>query len=130
MLFVGITERIDQLMLKDKMHPKDREREALFFIIAGSDELWRLQNQIYNFEEHSIETDILESGICTSSKKLIRIGFNLFNNYETDSVLNMLSGLDDYNFELVMRAIRIRLNKIPMDQETPKLKKDISDYLV
>ena len=110
-MFEKITNRVEELMLKDKTHPKDTERKSLFFIIAGHEELWKLQNRIYDFEEHSIETDILESGICTSSKKLIIIGFNLFNNYETESILNMLSGLDDYNFELVIIAIRIRLNK-------------------
>jgi len=111
MVFEGITNRVDELMLKDKANPMDTERKSLFSIIAGNDELWKLQERIYDFEEHSIKTDILESGICTSSKKLIRIGFNLFNSYETDSILNMLSGLDDYNFELVIKAIRLRLNK-------------------
>lgn len=111
MTFTGITERIDQLMAKDGTHPKDVERESLFFLMAGNEELWKLQDRIYDFKEHCIEPDILESGICTSSKTLIRVGFNLFNSYPTDSLINCFCSLDDHNFELVMQAIRIRLNK-------------------
>lgn len=111
MIFTGITERIDELMAKDKTHPKDIERESLFFLIAGNDELWKLQERIYDFEDHSIKPEILESGICTSSKTLIQVGFNLYNSYPTESLLDCFSGLDAHNFELVMQAIRIRLNK-------------------
>ena len=111
MIFTGITERVDELMKLDKTHPKDTERESLFYIIAGNDELWKLREQIYNFKEQCIEPDILESGICTSSKTLIKIGFNLFNSYPTESIMDCFSGLDEHNFELAMRAIRLRLNK-------------------
>lgn len=111
MIFTGITERIDELMAKDNTHPKDIERESLFFLIAGNDELWKLQERIYDFEDHSIKPEILESGICTSSKTLIQVGFNLYNNYPTESLLDCFHSLDDHNFELIMQAIRIRLNK-------------------
>ena len=110
-MFEGITNRVDEMMVLDKTHPKDTERESLFFIISGNDELWKMREQIYNFKEQCIEPDILESGICTSSKQLIKLGFNLFNNRPTDSVLDMLSVLDEHNFELAMKAIRIRLSK-------------------
>lgn len=111
-MFNEITEKVDQLMIKDKTRSTDIERESLFFIIAGSEELWNLQNQIYDFEDHSIKPEVLESGICSSSKTLIKIGFNLYNNYPTDSVLDSFEGLDQYNFELVMHAIRLRLNQV------------------
>ena len=48
-MFNEITEKVDQLMIKDKTRSTDIERESLFFIIAGSEELWNLQNQIYDF---------------------------------------------------------------------------------
>ena len=111
-MFTGITERVEQLIEKDKMHRKDTERESLFFLIAGNDELWKLQDQIYDFEDHSIKPEVLESGICTSSKTLIRVGFNLYNSYPTESILDCFYALDDDNFELVIQAIRIRLNKV------------------
>lgn len=106
-----IKNRIDQLMVKDNTHPKDTERESLFYIIAGNEELWKLREEIYNFDEHCIEPDILESGVCASSKTLIKVGFNLFNSYPTDSLIDCFAGLDDHNFELVMQAIRIRFDR-------------------
>lgn len=111
MLFLEVQERVDELMEKDKANPKDLERKSLFFIIAGNEELWNLQDEIYDFEEHSIKTELLESGICSSSKTLIKIGFNLYNSYPTDSILDSLYYLDKHNFELVITAIRIRLNR-------------------
>jgi hypothetical protein len=65
----------------------------------------------FNFNEHSIKPEILDSGICTSSKTIIKIAFNLFNNYPTDTLLNCFDGLDDYNFRLVMNAILLRLSR-------------------
>lgn len=117
MMTTKISERIDELMKKDETHPKDVERKSLFMIISGNEELWNLRNQIYNFEYRCIEPEILESGICSSSKTLIKIGFNLFNNYPTESILDCFSGLDENNFELVMQAIRIRLNQVEVIYE-------------
>lgn len=111
-MFREIEKRVDELIEKDNANPKDTERKALFFLIAGNDELWKLQEQIYDFEDHSIKPEILDGGICTSSKTLIRIGFNLYNSYPTESILDSFYVLDDNNFELVIQAIRIRLNKI------------------
>lgn len=111
MVFEGITDRIDELILRDETDPRDSERKSLFFLIAGNEELWRLRDQIYNFKENCIKSNILETGICSSSKTIIQIGFNLFNNYPTGSLLECFSGLDEHNFELVMKAIRIRMNQ-------------------
>jgi len=110
-------ERINELMKKDGTHPKDVERKSLFMIISGNDELWNLRNKIYDFENHWINSEILESGICTSSKTLIQIGFNLYNGYQTESLLDCFSGLDENNFELVIQALRIRLNQIEVVYE-------------
>lgn len=111
MVFKKIIERLYELIARDNTHPGDTERESLFFIIAGNDELWELQEQIYDFKDHSIKPEILKSGICTSSKTLIEIGFNLYNNSPTKSLIDCFSVLDKSNFELVMEAIRIRLNQ-------------------
>lgn len=111
MAFTGIEKRLEELMMKDKTHPTDIERKSLFFIIAGNDELWKLQDEIYNFKEHSIEPEILETGICSSSKTLIQIGYNLYNSYPTDNLLDCFSALDDHNFELAMKALHMRLER-------------------
>ncbi len=136
-MFIGITEKIERMMAKDNTHPKDKEREALFFIICGNQELYNLREQIYNFKEKCIEPEILESGICTSSKQLIKLAFNLYNSYPMESVMDTLSGLDEYNFELAMHAIRLRFDKVHLDAEDLEGSSeyneeddDVSDYLV
>jgi len=47
------------LLQKDKTHPSDVERLALFYIIAGNADLHRKAKYIYNFAEHQIEPDCL-----------------------------------------------------------------------
>lgn len=106
-----INNRTGQLMAKDKANQDDVERKALFFLLASNDELWNLQDKIYNFKDHLIKPEILESGICTSSKNLIQVGFNLYNNFPVQSLIDCFSGLDNDNFELLIQAIRIRFNK-------------------
>lgn len=103
-------DRINQLMALDKTSQSDIERKSLFFLIARNDELWTLQDQIYDFKEHQIKPEILDSGICTSSKSLIQAGFSLYNGYPTKSLLDCFSGLDRENFELLIQAIRIRFD--------------------
>jgi hypothetical protein len=48
--------------------------------------------------------------LCTTSKNLIKLGFNLFNGYSEGEcdVKHLLGGLGRYNFEIAMKAIRIR----------------------
>lgn len=106
----NIVHRVDELIEKDKMHPGDLERESLFFIISSNQELWSLQDEIYDFKDHSIKPEILDTGICTSSKTLIRVAFNLFNSYPTDSLLDIFSSLDTNNSNIVIQALKIRLN--------------------
>lgn len=103
-------QRMEELIRLDKTQKDDHERMALFTVIAGNDELWKLRNQIYNFQECCIEPDVLDTGICTSSKCLIQIGFNMYNGFDTKDPLYLLSTLDKENFELAIKAIRVRLS--------------------
>lgn len=47
---------------------------------------------------------------CSSSRKLIILGFGLYNGYSAD-VLDTFSALDDDNFLLAIEAIKIRFGK-------------------
>lgn len=47
---------------------------------------------------------------CSSSRKLIKLGFGLYNGYSAD-VLDIFSALDDDNFLLAIDAIKIRFGK-------------------
>lgn len=49
--------------------------------------------------------------LCSSSTKLIKLAFNLFNGDNKADVLNTFSGLDKDNFNLCLQAIKIRFNK-------------------
>lgn len=50
--------------------------------------------------------------LCSSSKKLVQLAFNLYNLYDCRAdVADTLCVLDDENFEIAMKAIRIRFNK-------------------
>lgn len=103
-------DRLKKLIEMDKTDPGDLERHSLLYIISGNLELYSIAESIYDFEERSIKPEILESGICTSSKALIKIAFALCDGHPAE-ILDCFSPLDDKNFEIAMEAIRIRLGK-------------------
>lgn len=53
----------------------------------------------------------------SSSRRLIELGFNLYNGFKTDStdILNVFSPLDDSKFEVAIQAIEIRFNRVDYD---------------
>lgn len=98
------------------MHTDDVERKALFYIIAGNEDLFTKKNSIYDFKENSICLDILNStdvDFCSSSKALVRLGFNLYNGYTDNytSPLSILNNLDSKNYTIADSAINIRFNR-------------------
>lgn len=106
-------DRFNQLLERDRTHEKDVERKALFYIIAGNSDLYSKVNFIYDFEDKSINPECLESGevdFCSSSRKLVKLAFNLYNSYPAD-VIDTFYVLDDSNFELALNAIKIRFNR-------------------
>ncbi len=105
-----------ELVKEDKTHPKDNERHALFYIIAGNDDLYRKRNSIYDFKDNSINPECLTDekvDFSTSSKALIRLGFNLYNNYKDDyiSPMNIFYSLDEDNYNLAVNAIDVRFGR-------------------
>jgi hypothetical protein len=114
-------EAYERYLSMDRTHPQDVERKALFYILAGSEDIrGKGINNFYDFTEHSIKSEVLgeESNVdlCSSSRTLVKLAFNLYNNYhESESVNNTFSGLDNKNFDLAINAVKIRFNK----QENP-----------
>ena len=106
-------ERLNELISQDNTHPEDVERKALFLIISGNDELWNLRSQIYDFKDRSIKFELLDSGICTSSKNLLSLAFNLYNNNPMNTLLDTFCYFDNLNFELAITAIQLRFGKTP-----------------
>ncbi|WIV11171.1 DUF6075 family protein [Proteiniborus sp. MB09-C3] len=105
-----------ELIKKDNTYPKDSERHALFYIIAGNNDLYKKRNFIYDFKNNSINPECLTDervDFSTSSKALIRLGFNLYNNFKDDyiSPMNIFYCLDRENYSLATKAIDIRFER-------------------
>lgn len=106
-------DRFNQLLQKDGTYERDLERKALFYILAGNLDLYSKVNFIYDFEDKGIKPECLESegvDFCSSSRKLIKLGFNLFNSFPAD-VIDTFYVLDEDNFNLALNAIKIRFGK-------------------
>ena len=103
--------RYQQLIERSGATPGDLERRALFHIISSNDELYSNVDSIYDFNENVIRTECLDGEvyISSSSRKLIKLAYHLYNGYET-SVLEVFSGLDDNNARLAIEAIKIRFD--------------------
>jgi len=105
--------RYNELVCISKMRANDLERLSLFYIISGNVDLYMKRKSIYNFVENAINPECLNSDtvdFCSSSKALIRLGFNLFNGY-SDSQTNpmyLLCGLDTKNLFIAYQAIFLR----------------------
>jgi len=103
--------RYYEFVKRSNMAPDDTERTSLFFILSGNDDLYSKVNHIYNFDENSIRPECFSTvDLCSSSKALVRLGFNLFNGYTDDytDVLSLFCNLDSQNSKLAISAIMIR----------------------
>jgi len=105
--------RYQQLLERSGATPGDLERQALFHIISRNDELYSNVDSIYDFNENVIRTECLEGDsdvyLSSSSRKLIKLAYHLYNGYET-SLLEVFSGIDDDNARLAIEAIKIRFD--------------------
>ena len=107
-------KKLHEFMERDNMSKGDLERLSMFYILSNNKDLSSKVDYIYDFKNRSIKSNCLDNenvDFCSSSRKLIRLAFNLFNgNYPAD-VLNSFSGLDDDNFEIALNAVKIRFNR-------------------
>ena len=106
--------KLMNLIQRDGTHLKDKERISLFYILSGNADLFAKSGFIYDFRNHQIEPDCLLDGrvdFCSSSRALIRLGYNLYNCYQDDMTtpLDILSGLDADNYLLALESLDIRL---------------------
>lgn len=105
--------RYQQLLERSDATQGDLERKALFHIIAGNNELYLNVDSLYDFKENVIRTECLDGDsdvyISSSSRKLVKLGYHLYNGYEA-SVLEVFSGLTDDDAKLGIEAIKIRFD--------------------
>ena len=116
-------KRFNELLERDRTADNDLERKSLFFIISGSDTLFINVNELYSFKERNIHIEEFikdNLDIDINNKKLLYLGFQLYNNFkfsyfDTDikdySILDILSYQAVEDYELCMNAINLRFNK-------------------
>ena len=116
-----MNKRFEELMAKDNTRKDDTERKALFYIIAGNEELYNKVEHIYDFEQHMIKHDLLNvnedspaylTEPSSTARKLLELGFNLFNPRNKADVCDTFLTFGDENFLLAMNAIRIRFKRL------------------
>ncbi len=108
--------RLNDLLKRDGTYIKDTERIALFYILGAVEKFYKVSKQIYDFNDHSINLDIFERvDFSSGERKLLILGFNLYNSYKSEvygnDVMSLFSGLDEDNFTTAIRAVHIRFNR-------------------
>ena len=103
------------MILKDRTHPSDLERMSLFYILGGNEDLFMKRQHIYDFANHEINPEVLSTGqvdLCSSSKALIRLAYNLFNGYEDEytTPIDLFCNLDRKNYLVAKGGIDMRFN--------------------
>lgn len=106
--------RFLNLMISDSTYHDDTERQALWYIVSGNGDLYAKRHHLYDFKSHGIKP-CLDNGsvdLCSSSRALVRLGFNLYNRYcgEDMTPCNLFCNLDSSNMTLALNAIRLRFD--------------------
>lgn len=108
------TKEIFQFLSKrGKVHPDDKERNALFLIVSRNKDLFDKVNHIYDFQENVILPDCIDSDdvdFSSSSRALLKLGFNLYNGYPAD-IHEVFSLLDEDQTDTALEAIRYRYSR-------------------
>ncbi|WP_186430907.1 DUF6075 family protein [Clostridium sp. BSD9I1] len=105
-------ERFLECISKDRTCTGDVERYALFYILTGSNDIWwKGIDKYYDFKEHGIKSprSLGKLCLCNSSLYLVKLAYNLYNGYKSETVLETFSSLDKENTRLALNAIKIRL---------------------
>ncbi len=107
------------LLALDQTHEGDSERKALFYIIAGCEGLSQKVHSLYDFEEQMIKTSALEGGVdlTSSEQALVKFGFNLYNSYPSDSIIDTFYLLDPSSFSIALKAIYLRFHSRQQDMQ-------------
>lgn len=103
-------ERFTTLLIDAELSSSDLERAALFYIIAGNNELFNNRHSIYNFGNNMLKDRKLISKLSSSGKNLVKLGINLYNSCAQKgiNVCDLFSILDSTNRTIALNAICIR----------------------
>lgn len=102
-------ERYSFFIQQDRTNHQDVERQAMFYIFAGNNELAGKIHYFYDFVERMIRIDGSEEvSLSSSAKLLVELGFNLYNNYPCGTIVELFGNLDNNNQALALNAVKIR----------------------
>lgn len=110
----GHEERYKILIKKSRLNYEDRERQSLFYLIAGNDDLYKQVDKIYNFKEQQLrcmkngQVDFSNIYTSSSSKTLLKLGIQFYNNGSNTTVDETFKYLDGDNAQIALNAIKIR----------------------
>ncbi len=107
-------KRMTELIQRDHTHERDLERQAMFYIFSGAEDLYRKVNHLYDFTLQIIKPETLDTNtvdLTSSARALVRAAYSLYNGYPAD-VRDTFTPLDEDNRRLMLEAlcIRFRLN--------------------
>ena len=106
--------RYQELLLRDGTDPKDVERQALFFIFSGMEDLYNKVNGLYDFEDNSIRPEALEGcvDLTSGTRALVELAFNLYNGFPSRTIRDLLAPLSEDNRRLAVDAITLRFGML------------------
>src|SRR5690625_2953473 len=105
-LFPSHQEGFEYFLKKDRTHSQDVERVSMFYIFAGNHELMDKVEVFYDFDNQMIRTDSLEDAkISSSGIDLVKLAFNLYNNFPSGTIVDVFANLDEQNRRLALKAI-------------------------
>lgn len=103
-------QKFIELLKKGDIYYRDSERMPLMFLLS-LDVLENKADKVYDFENRMIITEGLDDLYSTSSRMLVRLGFNLFNGYKSEfGIRDILACLGENNYESAMIAIDMLFN--------------------
>lgn len=112
-IFPSHKDNFEKLLQRDGTDLRDVERKAMFYIFAGCEEINDRIEDFYNFDDRMIcnDDDEVKAILSSSSVALVMLGYNLYNNYPSGTIMDIFRNFDKVNCELALQGIRIRLGK-------------------
>lgn len=103
--------RYNELLQKDSTSSQDIERQALFYILSGNQDLYSKIDNLYDFQEHSILIEESEqTDFSLGIRGLLELALNLYNGYGERTIRDIFANLDNQNSQLAINAIQFRFH--------------------
>lgn len=114
MEFLDIKHRrhFEEMMEVNNTSYNDRERVALFYILASIDKFRDTPEQYYNFDKGMINSKALDGILSDGEYSLLELAYHLFtgwNEYKATAI-NTFSSLGNKWSYIALKAIQLRFN--------------------